>query len=95
MPLEMRNADRMLAVDRLRSNDRVWFENVAANSGTISLGVPEFGEYQVILVKINRDDELKRKKPNIMDFVGYGKRFHPEYRSTAEVMNELREGEAE
>ena len=34
-----------------------------------------------------------RKKPRISDFIGYGRKFHPEYRSTEDVMRELREGE--
>ena len=37
----------------------------------------------------------ERKKPCINDFIGYGRRFHPEYRSTEDVMRELREGEEE
>lgn len=36
-----------------------------------------------------------RKKPCIREFIGYGRKFHPEYRSTEEVMRELREGEEE
>ena len=35
----------------------------------------------------------RREKPNIRDFIGYGRKFHPEYRSTEDVMRELREGE--
>ena len=38
---------------------------------------------------------VERKKPCIRDFIGYGRRFHPEYRSTEDVMRELREGEEE
>ena len=38
---------------------------------------------------------IERKKPCIKDFIGYGRRFHPEYRSTEDVMRELREGEEE
>ena len=38
---------------------------------------------------------IERKKPCIRDFIGYGRRFHPEYRSTEDVMRELREGEEE
>ena len=38
---------------------------------------------------------VERKKPCISDFIGYGRRFHPEYRSTEDVMRELREGEEE
>ena len=38
---------------------------------------------------------VKRQKPCISDFIGYGRRFHPEYRSTEDVMRELREGEEE
>jgi len=39
--------------------------------------------------------QAKRNKPRISDFIGYGRRFHPEYRSTGDVMRELREGEEE
>jgi hypothetical protein len=37
--------------------------------------------------------KVERKKPRISDSIGYGRRFHPEYRSTEYVMRELREGE--
>ena len=39
--------------------------------------------------------KVERKKPRISDFIGYGRRFHSEYRSTEDVMRELREGEEE
>ena len=50
-----------------------------------------------VMEQVNRMStaDAERKKPCIWDFIGYGRRFHPEYRSTEEVMRELREGEDE
>ena len=39
--------------------------------------------------------KVERKKPRISDFIGYSRIFHSEYRSTEDVMRELREGEEE
>ena len=38
---------------------------------------------------------VRRSRPRISDFIGYARRFHPEYRSTEDVMRELREGDGE
>ena len=38
--------------------------------------------------------QVKRNKPRISDFIGYGARFH-KLRPTEEWMKELREGEVE
>lgn len=65
----------------------------------ISVPVPEeYGSYsfRVILVPLAPEaspSPKRREMPRIRDFIGYGRRFHPEYRSTEEVMRELREGE--
>ena len=74
--------------------DGVWFQDVVSLSGTIPLDVPEAGQYRAVLLKIGTTAEIAApKKPNVRDFIGYGRRFNPEYRSTAEIMKELREGE--
>ncbi len=38
--------------------------------------------------------DVRRKKPRVSDFIGYGARFH-KLRTTEEWMKELREGEEE
>ena len=53
-----RNADRMQTVDNIRNSDRVWFENVAVRSGSISSDVPEAGYYQVPSIKIDSKPEI-------------------------------------
>jgi len=96
MPMVMKNADWMRAVANASRADGVWFQDVSSHSGTIPLEVPEAGHYQVILMKMGNTAEIvEPKKPRISDIIGYGRKFNPEYRSTAEVMKELREGEEE
>lgn len=55
---------------------------------SLSVGSPRQDSSAVSVLKT-------RKKPCVRDFIGYGRRFHPEYRSTEDVMRELREGEDE
>lgn len=93
----MEKRDWMQTVANVGTADGVWYDNISAEGGVVPLSVPESGTYQVILVKINASaataQPLRRKKPNIRAFIGYSRKFHPEYRSTEEVMRELREGE--
>ena len=50
--------------------------------------------YQVILVKLDSPTKVEvAKRKSAHDLIGYCKRFNPEYRSTADIMRELREGE--
>ena len=94
MPMLMERSDRLRTVDRVRNSDRVWVDTAIAHSGVLSFRVPESGGYQVVLIKLDTAP-VARKKPCVSDFLGYGRRFHPEYRSTEDVMKELREGEGE
>lgn len=43
------------------------------------------------VANVSSADMPKRKSAH--DFIGYCRKFNPEYRSTAEIMRELREGE--
>ena len=60
------------------------------------------GLFDIILIEVPKssatpDQKAERPQaanvPKISDFIGYGRKFHPEYRSTEDVMRELREGE--
>ena len=96
MPKLMGKRDWIQTVANVGSAVRVWSENVMSHSGTVSLPVPEGGLYQVIFVKIDADPEaVKPKRKSAREFIGYCRKFNPEYRSTAEIMKELREGEEE
>ena len=94
MPIMMKNDDWMRTVAKAAHADGVWFQDVVSQSGTIPLDVPEAGQYRVVLLKMGSPaGTVAPKKPNVRDFIGYGRKFNPEYRSTAEIMKELREGE--
>ena len=96
MPKLMEKRDWIQTVANVSSAERVWSENVLSHAGTVSLPVPEGGMYQVIFVKIDANpDVVKPKRKSAHDFIGYCRKFNPEYRSTAEIMRELREGEEE
>ena len=94
MPKLMEKKDWMQTVADVGTAESVWFDDISADGGIVALSVPEDGTYHVILVKVGRDvttDSPKRK--SAVDLIGYGRKFNPEYRSTAEIMKELREGE--
>lgn len=83
---------------------RVWRTQVAGSIGDRSFSLPATGLFDVILIEVPKSDSLFKNKtevpegvnvPRISDFIGYGRKFHPEYRSTEDVMRELREGEEE
>jgi len=96
MPLQMNNVEWMRTIANASRAEGVWSQVVSSHSGTVPIEVPEAGEYQVILVKMATQAEaVVSQKPRISDFIGYGRKFNPAYRSTAEVMKELREGEDE
>ena len=82
MPVVMEQVNRMSAVEKLPLVEYI------------------LNSLAVVVERAKSDAALaskahERKKPRISDFIGYGRRFHPEYRSTEEVMRELREGEKE
>jgi len=96
MPMVMKDSDWVRTVANATHADGVWFQDVVSDSGVIPLDVPETGRYRVVLLKMGSPKEtVAANKPNVRDFIGYGRRFNPEYRSTAEIMKELREGEEE
>ena len=50
--------------------------------------------YQVVFVRVENKPTIEvAKRPSAVDLIGYGRKFNPQYRSTAEIMKELREGE--
>lgn len=96
----MEKRDWMQTVANVGTADGVWYDNISAEGGVVPLSVPESGTYQVILVKVDdktasapEDRKERLEKPRVRDFIGYGRKFHSEYRSTEDVMRELREGE--
>ena len=94
MPKLMEKRDWIQAVANVSAADRVWSENILSQAGTLPLSIPEGGTYQVILVKIDSTPEcVAPRRKSAHDFIGYCRKFNPEYRSTAEIMKELREGE--
>ena len=96
MPRLMEKKDWMQTVADVGSAENVWYENVSADGGFFPLSVPESGMYRVILVKIGKlDSTEKPRQKSARELIGYGRKFDPVYRSTAEVMRELREGEEE
>lgn len=94
MPRLMEKSDWMRTVENVSRGGAVWSETVNSRGGLDSLVFPESGAYQIIFVKL--DDEPRRiepKRKSARDMIGFGRRFHSEYRSTEDVMRELREGE--
>jgi hypothetical protein len=90
----MEKKDWIRTVADVGSAENVWYENVSADGGFFPLSVPESGMYRVILVKIGKlDSTEKPRQKSARELIGYGRKFDPVYRSTAEVMRELREGE--
>ena len=86
----------MQTVAEVGSADGVWYENVSANGGVLPISMPESGVYRVILVKVGKMDSTEKpRQKSARELIGYGRKFDPVYRSTAEVMRELREGEEE
>ena len=84
----------MQTVAEVGSADGVWYENVSANGGVLPISMPESGVYRVILVKVGKMDSTEKpRQKSARELIGYGRKFDPVYRSTAEVMRELREGE--
>ena len=95
MPMLMEKSDRLRTAERVRNSSRVWFENIAAHSGSFPLNLPEAGDYQIFFIKVDRKEPVKKcPRPDATKFLGYGKRFH-KLRTTEEWMKELREGEEE
>lgn len=74
----------------------MWSENIETQGGVLPLSVPEGGMYQVIIVKLDAPQKpAAPKRRSAREFIGYCRRFNPQYKSTAEIMKELREGDEE
>ena len=96
MPKLMEKKDWMQTVADVGSAEGVWYENVSVDGGYFQLSAPDSGEYRVILVKVGSSGvPEKPRQKSARELIGYGRKFDPVYRSTAEVMRELREGEEE
>lgn len=94
MPKLMEKEDWIQTVAKVSAAERVWCENVTAREGTLPLSVPESSAYQVIMVKIGESPKAAApRRKSARDFIGHCRKFNPEYRSTTEIMRELREGE--
>ena len=94
MPKLMEKKDWMQTVADVGTAESVWFDDISADGEIVSLSVPEVGMYHVILVKVGGGMEVDPpKRKSAVDLIGYGRKFNPEYRSTAEIMKELRDGE--
>ena len=50
--------------------------------------------YLVLIAKLGRECNASRSKPKVSDYIGYGLKFDPEPKTTAEYMSEMREGES-
>jgi len=100
MPVLMDKKDWTNTFENAKRSSRVWRQRVNGNEGEHLLALPASGSFDVIFVEVapppgSEPHPEGRVKPRISDFIGYGRRFHPEYRSTEDVMRELREGEEE
>lgn len=104
MPVLMDKTDWTTTFENAKRSSRVWRQHVDGNEGENLLALPASGSFEVIFVEMPQTFKPRagdtshpegRLKPCISDFIGYGRRFHPEYRSTEDVMRELREGEDE
>ena len=95
MPVLMEKKDWMQTVANVSTAESVWYENISSDDDMVPLPLPGRGSYQVILVKIGgqQPSEASPRRRSARELIGYGRKFDPVYRSTAEVMRELREGE--
>lgn len=93
MPMVMEKKDWMRTVANVGAADGVWYENISGQTGSVSVTLPEVGQYQLILVKLNAAAQATEPVPkSARDLIGYGARFH-KLRPTEDWMKELREGE--
>lgn len=60
MPVLMEKKDWMQTVANVSVAESVWYENISSDGDIIPLPLPERGNYQVILVKIGKTDQIKR-----------------------------------
>ena len=94
MPRLMEKNDWLQTVADVGAAEGIWYENVSADGGCIPLSMPESGMYRVILVKIGSGSRIEKpKRKSARDYIGYSKKYYQDRTSTAEIMQELREGE--
>jgi len=92
MPRLMERKDWTRMVSDFGSLDRVWQEDVAANSDVVSISLPELGKYRVFLVKVDVD-EKKTTRYSAHDLIGYGRKYDSVPRTADEWLREIREGD--
>ena len=74
--------------------EKVWSEQLDTDTGDMVFSLPEGGIYQVVFVRVESNPKIGvAKRPSAVDLIGYGRKFNSNYRPTAEIMQELREGE--
>ena len=94
MPRLMDKNDWMQTVADVGAAESIWFENVSADGGYIPLSMPESGMYRVIIVKIGGGSRIEKpNRKSARDYIGYSRKYYQGRTSTAEIMQELREGE--
>lgn len=94
MPRLLKRDDVIRTAVNLGRADKVWSDQFRTTSGDMAFKLPEGGIYQVVFVRIDENPEIEDgKHSSAVDLIGYGRKFNPGYRSTAEIMKELREGE--
>lgn len=94
MPRLMKKQDWMRTVADVGVADGIWYENISAPDGHFPLEVPEKGMYHVILVKIGNVPPTKDSKCRTAHgYIGYCRDRYRNRVTTAEIMDELREGE--
>ena len=94
MPRLLEKDDLMQTAVNLGRAEKVWSEQLVTGSGDMTFRLPEGGMYQVVFVRVENKPTVEvAKRPSAVDLIGYGRKFNPQYRSTAEIMKELREGE--
>ena len=95
MPKLMEKEDWMQTMADVGSAENVWYENVSAEGGFFPLSMPESGMYRVILVKVgNGSSTVRPRHKSAHDYIGYCRKNYNGHCTTAEIMKELREGEA-
>ncbi len=104
MPVLMDKTEWKNVVESASRSGHIWRQHVVGGIGESIGPLPATGAFEIMFIEIPPKSESateahsspgKFAKPRISDFIGYGKRFHSEYRSTEDVMRELREGETE
>ena len=95
MPRLMQKKDWMQTIADVGAVENVWYEDVSAKSGAFTIPVPQSGVYRVILVKVGKESSAEMQKPkSAHDYIGCCRENFIGFTSTAEIMKELREGEA-